>query len=162
MNPLFTRIVLTAALAWGAHAAQAQEAAPTAQAHGNAPSINTLRNDMNITAEQKAGILKAIDLYIEAGNKGDSKPAKEAFSETATVSWAENGELKSAPIQLLYEFFDKGVIASSYELTSIDVAEDVATVRIESQFGTAKFADMFAMVKAGDQWKIVSKVYYVK
>jgi hypothetical protein len=53
-------------------------------------------------------------------------------------------------------------LESSYELTSINVAEDVATVRIESQFGTAKFADIFAMVKDGDQWKIVSKVYHLK
>ena len=123
--------------------------------------IKTEKN-MQVTEEQKKGILQTIDLYIEAGNKGNSKTAKEAFTATATVSWVENGKLKSLPVQGLYDFFDQGVIASSYELTSINAAEDVATVRIESQFGTAKFVDMFAMVKDGDKWKIVSKVYHAK
>lgn len=118
--------------------------------------------NMQVTEEQKKAILQAIDLYIEAGNKGDGKIAKEAFVTTATVSWVENGKLKSSPIQALYDFFDQGALESSYELTSINIAEDIATVRIESQFGTAKFADMFAMVKDGDKWKIVSKVYHAK
>ena len=125
---------------------------------------NQIKNEKNmqVTEEQKKGILRAIDLYIEAGNKGDGKIAKEAFVTTATVSWVENGKLKSSPIQALYDFFDQGALESSYELTSINIAEDIATVRIESQFGTAKFADMFAMVKDGDKWKIVSKVYHAK
>ncbi|MCI9844574.1 nuclear transport factor 2 family protein [Flavobacterium pectinovorum] len=125
---------------------------------------NQIKNEKNmqVTEEQKKGILHAIDLYIEAGNKGDGKIAKEAFVTTATVSWVENGKLKSSPIQVLYDFFDQGALESSYELTSINIAEDIATVRIESQFGTAKFADMFAMVKDGDKWKIVSKVYHAK
>lgn len=126
---------------------------------------NQTKNNQNmqVTEEQKSGILKAIDLYIGAGNRGDSKTAKEVFVPTATVSWVENGELKNIPVQGLYDFFDQsGPLKSSYELASINVAEDVATVRIESQFGTAKFADMFAMVKDGDKWKIVSKVYHAK
>lgn len=123
-----------------------------------------IKNDKNmqVTDQQKAGILQAIDLYIEAGNKGSSKTAKEAFDSIATVSWVENDKFKSSPVQALYDFFDKGALESSYELTSMTVAEDVATVRIESQFGTAKFADMFALVKDGDKWKIVSKVYHLK
>ncbi len=127
-------------------------------------TTNQIKNNQNmqVTDEQKAGILQAIDLYIEAGNKGNSKTAKEAFATTATVSWAENGELKSFPVQGLFDFFDQGALESSYELTSVNVAEDVATVRIESQFGTAKFADMFALVKDGNKWKIVSKVYHAK
>lgn len=42
------------------------------------------------------------------------------------------------------------------------VAGDVAMVRFESVFGDAHFTDMFALVKAGSEWKIVSKIYTVK
>lgn len=35
-------------------------------------------------------------------------------------------------------------------------------VAIDSQFGEAKYTDMFALVKDGDDWKIVSKVYHTK
>lgn len=117
---------------------------------------------MQSTQEQKDSILRAIDLYVEAGRKGNSKIAVGAFAPTATVSWTENGELKTTPVQALYDFFDKGALTVNYELTTLDVAEDVAIVRIESQFGPAKFADMFTLVKDGSDWKIVSKVYHTK
>lgn len=50
----------------------------------------------------------------------------------------------------------------SYQVTTCDVADNVAIVRIESQFGETKYADMFSMVKDGNDWKIVSKIYHVK
>ncbi|WP_294332884.1 nuclear transport factor 2 family protein [Chryseobacterium sp. sg2396] len=91
------------------------------------------------------------------------KTAKEAFAQTATMSWNENGELKSVPIQALYDLFDtSGPSEASYELTALNVEEDAAIARIESQFGPTKFADMFTLVKTGDQWKIISKIYHVK
>ncbi|MCD0456390.1 nuclear transport factor 2 family protein [Chryseobacterium sp. LC2016-27] len=124
---------------------------------------NKNNQSMQSTQAQKDGILQAIDLYAESGRLGDSKPAKQAFSETATMSWNENGELKSVPIQSLYDIFDSGDPGeASYELTTLNVEEDVAIVRIESQFGSVKYADMFTLVKEDDRWKIVSKVYHTK
>jgi len=118
---------------------------------------------MQSTEEQKTGILQAIDLYVESGRSGDSSSAKEAFAKTATMSWTENGELKSVPIQTLYDIFDtNGPGEASYELTTLDVEEDVAIVRIESQFGATRFADLFTLVKEGNKWKIISKIYHTK
>ncbi|WP_176763536.1 nuclear transport factor 2 family protein [Pedobacter antarcticus] len=34
-------------------------------------------------------------------------------------------------------------------------------MRIESQFGPDKYADMFTLVKDGNNWKIISKIYHV-
>jgi hypothetical protein len=118
---------------------------------------------MEVSQQEKQGILHAIDLYVEGGRKASGKIAAEAFSLTATMSWTEDGKLKSVPIQALFDGFDTWQpMEASYELTTLDVAEDVAIVRIESQFGPSKFADMFTLVKDGDLWKIVSKVYHVK
>lgn len=44
------------------------------------------------------GIIKAIEHYINAGRKGDSKIAAEGFAPTAAMSWVEGGKLKSVPI----------------------------------------------------------------
>ena len=44
----------------------------------------------------------------------------------------------------------------------IKVDGNVAIVRIDSKFGDVSFEDMFALVKDGKVWKIVSKVYNVK
>ncbi|MCA1920469.1 MAG: nuclear transport factor 2 family protein [Flavobacterium piscis] len=118
---------------------------------------------MQNNQEQKEEILKAIDLYVEAGKKGDGNIAKPAFASTATMSWSENGALKSVPIQVLFDGFSAAQpMEANYKLTTLDVEGDVAIVRIESQFGPNKYADMFTLVKDGSDWKIISKIYQIK
>ncbi|SHK83367.1 nuclear transport factor 2 family protein [Chryseobacterium polytrichastri] len=117
---------------------------------------------MQNNQEQKQGILKAIDLYVEAGRKGDGNIAKPVFASTATMSWSEDGALKSVPIQVLIDGFSASEpMEANYKLTTLNVEGDAAIVRIESQFGTNKFADMFTLVKDGSDWKIISKIYQV-
>lgn len=118
---------------------------------------------INATAEQLAGIRKALDLYTEATIKGDSKIAEPAFAKTATMSFAQNGALVSVPIQALFDYYNTECPQpASYEISVCDVADDAAIVRIDSQFGETKFADMFTLVKDGADWKIISKIYHVK
>ncbi len=117
----------------------------------------------NATADEIAGIRKTLDLYCEASVKGDSKIAKPAFAPTATMSYAENGKLLSVPIKALFDYYDQtGPQPASYEITSCNVATDAAIVSIDSKFGETQFADMFTLVKDGDDWKIISKIYHVK
>lgn len=61
----------------------------------------------NATADEIAGIRKALDLYCEASVKGDSKIAEPAFAPTATMSYAENGKLVSVPIKALFDYYDQ-------------------------------------------------------
>ena len=122
-----------------------------------------MNNKINATPEEEAGIRKALNAYIEAAVKGDSKIAKPVFGELATISYSENGSLVSAPIQALFDYYDQtGPHHAEYEITSLEVAGNVAIVRIDSKFGDVSFDDMFSLVKDGDDWKIVSKVYNIK
>lgn len=115
---------------------------------------------MQNNQEQKEAILKPIDLYVEAGRKGDGNIAKPAFASTATMSWSEAGALKSVPIQALFDGFSAAEpMEANYKLTTLDAEGDVAIVRIESQFGPNRYADMFTLVKDGNDWKIISKIY---
>lgn len=114
------------------------------------------------TQPEVKGVVSAIEHYINAGRKGDSKIAKCGFAPAATMSWVEDGKLKSVPIQELYNYFDQEPRNAACELVACNVAGDVAVARIESEFGDARFTDMFTLVKDGDTWKIVSKVYHVK
>lgn len=117
----------------------------------------------NATADEIAGIRKALDLYCEASVKGDSKIAEPAFASTATMSYAENNQLVSVPIKALFDYYDQtGPQPASYEIASCNVAADVPVVSIDSKFGETRFADMFTFVKDGNDWKIISKVYHVK
>ena len=117
----------------------------------------------NASAEECAGIKKALDLYVKAAVEGDSKIARPAFAEGATISHAEGDSLICLPIQDLFDYYDKtGKQPASYEVTECSVDGDVAMVRIDSKFGEDRFTDMFALVKEGSDWEIVSKIFTVK
>lgn len=117
----------------------------------------------NADSIEVAGIRKVLDLYTEAAIKGDSKIAKAAFAPAATMSYAKGDSLVTVPIQALFDYYDNtGAHPAKYEISACSVADDVAIVRIESKFGETEFADMFTLVKDGNDWKIVSKVYHVK
>lgn len=126
----------------------------------NKDNQNNKTEVMQNNQEQKEAILKPIDLYVEAGRKGDGNIAKPAFASTATMSWSEEEALKSVPIQVLFDGFSAAKpMEANYKLTTLDVEGDAAIVRIESQFGKDKYADMFTLVKEGNDWKIISKIY---
>ena len=115
------------------------------------------------TAEELEGIQKALDYYINGGINGDSSITRQAFAEEATMSWREGDSLKCVPIQVLYDINEQSEPSKGgYIISSLNVAEDIAIARIESWLGDMKFADMFTLVKDGNDWKIVSKVYHVK
>lgn len=79
------------------------------------------------------------------------------------MSFVDSGKLVSVPIKALFDYYDQtGAQPASYEISACNVASDVAIVRIESQFGETRFADMFTPAKDGDNWKIISKIYHVK
>lgn len=109
------------------------------------------------------GIVKAIECYINGGRQASSEVAKPGFAETATMSWYENGKHQSVPIQTLFDGYDSWQPTEvSYDITNFEVAEYVAMVAIDSKFGEAKYTDMFTLVKNGNDWKIVNKVYHTK
>lgn len=117
----------------------------------------------NASPEQISGIRKALDAYIEAAVKGDSKIAEPVFTDNATISHIENDSLISLPIKALFDYYNNDCPQpASYEITVCNVSDDVAIVAIDSDFGGTKFDDMFSMVKDGNEWKIVSKIFHVK
>lgn len=130
----------------------------------NDTQMKTIDNQcINASPAELAGIRKTLDLYTEAAIKADSKIAEPAFAETATLSYNDNGKLVSVPIKALFDYYDNECPQqASYEISACSVADDAAIVRIESVFGDTEFADMFSMVKDGDDWKIISKIYHVK
>ena len=114
-------------------------------------------------AKDIEGITKVLNLYTAAAVKGDSKIAQPAFAPKATMSYTEKGKLVTVPISELFAYYDKtGPHQATYKIETVKVASDVAVVSIDSKFGDTSFDDMFTLVKDGDDWKIVSKVYHIK
>ncbi|MCM1129981.1 MAG: nuclear transport factor 2 family protein [Alistipes senegalensis] len=122
----------------------------------------TLAESCQATPQEHAGITKAIDYYIQAGKKGDSRIAQKGFAPAATMSWAENNTVKTVPIKTLYAYFDEKPRTASGAITACSIAGNIAMARVESAFDGIQFTDMFTLVKEGENWKIVSKVYHLK
>ena len=128
------------------------------------PKSTTCKCACPCSSSVDKGIVAAVDLYIEGGRKGDSKITRKAFAPNATMSWSENGKSVTVPIQALYDYVDKSG-AQTVTRGEIKVGTQTATtaiVSVDTQFGAVKFTDMFALVRDGDDWKIVAKVYHVK
>ena len=128
------------------------------------PKSTTCKCACPCSSSVDKGIVAAVDLYIEGGRKGDSKITRKAFAQWATMSWSENGKLTTVPIQALYEYVDK---SGAQTVTHGDIkvcakTDTTAVVSVDTQFGVAKFTDMFALVRNGNEWKIVAKVYHVR
>ena len=128
------------------------------------PKSTTCKCACPCSSSVDKGIVAAVDLYIEGGRKGDSKITRKAFAPNATMSWSENGQSVTVPIQALYDYVDKSG-AQTVTRGEIKIGAQTATtaiVSVDTQFGAVKFTDMFALVRDGDDWKIVAKVYHVK
>jgi len=113
--------------------------------------------------QDKEKIIQTIEQYLEGGRKGDSKYMKEAFLPDAIIYGVRDGKAGGGPIQLLYDLVDGKPAAGDipYEMTVLSVEQDIAIVRLDiPNWGGNHYTDMFAMVKDGDEWKIITKIYH--
>ncbi len=127
-----------------------------------AEAVTTTKD--NAKSIDLAGIMKTINTYVNGGRKGDSKITRKAFMPKATMSWNENGQRKTVPIQALYDYVDNAgaMDVSVDEVKVVAATPTTAVVAAETRFGKDLYTDMFAIVKDGDSWKIAAKVYHVK
>lgn len=122
---------------------------------------NVTMNQMN---EKMTAILKAVELYAEAGRKGSREIGEKAFTKQATMSWVEKGVITTVPINALFDGLEQtGEEEVTYSIVDMNIAGDIAFVRIESYFSKlGSFDDMFTLAEQDGEWKIVSKIYHVK
>ena len=128
-------------------------------------ALSATAQTMTNHSEKVAAILKAVELYAEAGRKASREIGQQAFTEAATMSWVENGKIMTVPITALYDALEQtGEEEVTYEVVDVNIAGNVAFVRIDSWFSKlASFNDMFTLAQQENgEWKIVSKIYSVK
>jgi len=117
---------------------------------------NIMENDIN-------GVKAAINDYINAGKQGKSEILRPSAYKDAIMYSAPNGVVEGGPINSLFEFLDTNPAAPELEaqITTVDVAGDIAYARVESdKWLGAKYTDMFLLVRDGDKWKILTKVFH--
>ncbi len=73
-------------------------------------------------------------------------------------------DLFGGPIQKLFDWNDENGAATELQarIASIDLIDTVATVRLELDNWTGhRFTDLFTLLKADGEWKIMNKVFHL-
>lgn len=109
-------------------------------------------------------ITRTVQNYIDGGKTGHTAAMKLAFHPDATIFGYIGPDLFAGPIQGLFDWNDQNGAATELEgrITSIDLAETVATVRLELDNWTGhRFTDFFTLLKVDGEWKIMNKVFHL-
>ncbi len=109
-------------------------------------------------------IAMAIQPYIDGGKSGKGDDMKPAFHKDATIFGYAGSDLFAGPIQQLFAWNDQNGPATGLQarITSIDLIDTVATVRLELDNWTgSRYTDMFTLLKVDGEWKIMNKVFHL-
>ena len=117
-----------------------------------------------ISLSEYDAITRTVQIYIDAGKSGRGDDMKAAFHPQATIFGYAGADLFAGPIQQLFDWNDRNGPAKELEgrITSIDIIETVATVRLELENWTGRrFTDLFTLLKVDGEWKIMNKVFHL-
>jgi len=109
-------------------------------------------------------ITKVVQRYIDGARSGKGNDMKPAFHEDATIFGYIGDDLFAGPIQQLFDWNDENGPATSLkaQITNIDLADTVASVRLELDDWTgSRYTDLFTLLKVDGEWKIMNKVFHV-
>ena len=122
--------------------------------------MNKMFNDVH----EHDAIAKTLQPYIDGMKSGKGDDMKPAFHQDATIFGYAGADLFGGPIQQLFDWSDQNDPARELQtrIASIDLAESVATVRLElTNLNGARYTDMFTLLKVDGTWKIMSKVFHL-
>ena len=123
-----------------------------------------LATNTAISLSEYDAITKTVQHYIDGGRSGRSDVMKLAFHPDATIFGYAGAELFAGTIQKLFDWVDQNGPATELQgrITSIDLIETVATVRLELEnWSGRRFTDLFTLLKVDGEWKIISKVFHL-
>ena len=115
-------------------------------------------------ANEHDAIAEVVQNYVDGAKSGRGDDMKPAFHRDATIFGYVGAELFAGPIQKLFDWNDETGPATELQtrIASIDLADTVATVRLELDNWTGhRFTDLFTLLKVDGTWKITNKVFHL-
>ena len=104
----------------------------------------------------------AIELYFQAHALGDGEYIRRAFAPDAKIQFVENGELKHWTREEFAARF-KGPAEDEYRrvrrVERLDIHGNAASAVLTLDYPRVLFTDNMSLLRIGDQWKIVNKVF---
>ena len=101
--------------------------------------------------------------FVRSVAEGNSKYAKELFTDEAVLFGILNGELEHGSIEQFYKNVDTVGSDENFKarVDVVAVEETVAVVRVleEGWGGSIDFTDYLLLLKLNGEWKCVAKAY---
>lgn len=125
-------------------------------------------NQLNITTmrasiEEYKAIEDAAMKFVKSVAEGDSRYAKELFTDEAVLFGFLDGKLEHGSIEQFYNNVDTVSAGKDFKarVDVIDVEETLAVVRVleEKWGGRIDFTDYLLLMKMNGEWKCVAKAY---
>ena len=112
------------------------------------------------TRSEDEAIAEVVQHYIDGARSGRGDDMRPAFHPGATIFGYVGDDLTAGPIDQLFAWNDKNDLEA--RIVSIDVADTVATLRLELDNWTGyRFTDLFTLLKVDGEWKIINKVFHL-
>lgn len=101
--------------------------------------------------------------YFAAHATGSGEPLRGVFVADGRMFWAADGQLRSRTSTDYINGFPGQPAADESQrrrrILHVDVTGDVAVAKAELDYPDVRLVDYFILVRAGGEWKIVSKAF---
>lgn len=101
--------------------------------------------------------------YFAAHATGSGEPLRGVFVEDGRMFWSSDGQLRSRTSTDYINGFSGRPAADESQrkrrMLMVDVTGDVAVAKAELDYPDIRLVDYFILVRAGGDWKIVSKAF---
>jgi hypothetical protein len=115
--------------------------------------------------DETEAIRHAVQFYIDGHATGQREVMEQAFDPSARLQSIRNGEVAIRPIEQYLSGMPGEPAADESErkrqIVMIDYHGTAAIARVELDYPTVNFVDYMQLLKMGDEWKIVNKIYHI-
>lgn len=118
---------------------------------------------MRASIEEYKAVEEAAMKFVKSVAEGNSRYAKELFTDEAVLFGYLDGKLEHGSIQQFYKNVDTVSAGKDFKvrIDIVDIEETLAVVRVleEKWGGRIDFTDYLLLMKMDGEWKCVAKAY---
>ncbi len=123
------------------------------------------KNVKTVSTRDYEEVVSTVTKYVEGLRIGSVENVAEAFHKDAVMYGFTEGKLLGGPITNLYDFVQKNGTAPDIKtrLDVLAITPTTAVVRVDMEKDAigADYTDFHTLLKLGDTWRIVAKVYHM-
>ena len=118
---------------------------------------------VQMSAADRPAIEAAVGHYFLAGDTNSSAELRQAFHPAAMMFFVRDGGLVGVSQPEWWSRIDASkeiVKALSRKFPFVDQVGDAAVAKVASEYPTHRFHDYMSLLRVGDQWRIVGKIFH--